>query len=86
MHNDSRLTKAGADLVDEFTAIDWLNANTSDRFSFFGVEIELLQIDQSRLGAELQRRGKAQRLEQGRRESYKTKFSNAGVGEMGLKA
>ncbi|MBU3680046.1 MAG: DUF4268 domain-containing protein [Candidatus Kapabacteria bacterium] len=30
------------------SALDWLNANTSDELSFFGVEIELIQIDNSR--------------------------------------
>lgn len=30
------------------SALDWLNAHTSDALSFFGVEIELIQIDDSR--------------------------------------
>lgn len=30
------------------SALDWLNAHTSDELSFFGVEIELIQIDDSR--------------------------------------
>jgi hypothetical protein len=36
-------------LEEHRAAIDWLNANTGDRFSFFGVEIEVFQIDDSAL-------------------------------------
>src|SRR3954469_12770365 len=31
-------------LEEHRAAIDWLNSNTNDRFDFFGVEIEVLQI------------------------------------------
>lgn len=34
-------------LEEHRAAIDWLNANTTERFQFFGVEIELLKIGQS---------------------------------------
>jgi hypothetical protein len=37
-----------AEFLDEHrAAIDWLNANTGDRYSFFGVEIELVRINDS---------------------------------------
>ncbi|UPK35477.1 DUF4268 domain-containing protein [Bradyrhizobium sp. 186] len=36
-------------LEEHRAAIDWLNANTVDRFSFFGVEIEVFQINDSAL-------------------------------------
>src|SRR3954452_4044087 len=32
-------------LEEHRAAIDWLNSNTSDRFDFFGLEIEVLQIE-----------------------------------------
>lgn len=34
-------------LEEHRAAIDWLNANTSERFDFFGVEIEVLRIGES---------------------------------------
>jgi Domain of unknown function (DUF4268) len=39
---------AKAFLEEHRAAVDWLNANTSDRFNFFGVEIELFRIGDSK--------------------------------------
>jgi len=36
-------------LEEHRAAIDWLNANTVDRYSFFGIEIEVFQINDSAL-------------------------------------
>jgi hypothetical protein len=38
---------AQAFLEEDRAAIDWLNANTIDRFEFFGIELEVLQIGAS---------------------------------------
>jgi hypothetical protein len=41
------LTKTLVALADHRAAMDWLNTNTAEEFSFFGVEIELWRIGDS---------------------------------------
>lgn len=48
LEEDATVIWIARDFLEEHrAAIDWLNANTTDRFQFFGVEIELLKIGQS---------------------------------------